>query len=178
MRLVKMLFAFFLLLIIACNKDGNSSSSNSINYTLDDNTVTVCPDSITFGQIIGGPTCKLSMNRQNRYLGVLPSSITISLDSNCDFTSGSIPYSTSHFYCGISDNGNDNTYHPETDWIYPDGNALDPLNIPKGNLILQLTYRKGGHIKGTVTGNIYGGPVGNYRLAKLNCDFDVILTLR
>ncbi len=177
MRKLTLPFAFFLLFAIACNKDG-SSGTNSINYTLDNNSVMVCPDSANVGQMIGGPTCKLYMSRQNRYLNGMPSSITIALDTNCDFTSGSIPYTTSKFFCGITDNGNDKYYHPESDWTYPDGNALDPLNIPKGNLTLQLTYRKGGHIRGTVDGNIYGYQSGNYRLAPLHCDFDVWLTVR
>lgn len=178
MKRLTTFLAICLMLGIACNKNGNSDSPNTINYTLDNNSVTVCPDSVNVGQMIGGPTCKLFMNRQNRYLGVLPSSIFIYLDSNCDFTSGPVPYTTSNFSCGILDHGNDNRYHPESSWGYPDGDPLDPLNIPKGHLTLHLTYRWRGHIKGTVTGSIYGGPIGNLRLAKLNCDFDVIVTVR
>jgi hypothetical protein len=178
MRRVIVLFAFFLLLATACNKNGNSSSSNTINYSLDDSIVTVCQDTVNGGQMIGGPTCSFYTNRQNRNIGVSPSVITIFLDHNCDFTSGPIPYTTSNFTCAIKDNGNDNTLHPETNWIYPDGQPLDPLNVPKGHLTLQLTYRKGGRIKGTVIGNIYGGPDGNPRLAKLNCDFDVVVAVQ
>ena len=177
MRNLTAFFAIFMLLAIACNKNGGVST-NTIKYSLDSSSVTICPDSANVGQMIGGPSCRLNVNRQNRYLNGLPSTISISLDSNCDFTSGSIPYSTSNFRCVISDNGNDAHYHPETDWVYPDGDPFDPLNVPKGNLTLLLTYRNGGHLKGTVTGTIYGGPVGYLRLAKLTCDFDVVVTVR
>jgi hypothetical protein len=62
--------------------------------------------------------------------------------------------------------------------VYPDGNVADSMNLPKGHLTLQITYRNGGHIKGTITGGIYSTQQGFERVAKLNCDFDVVVPVR
>ena len=176
MNKAKVFLAIFILISGACKKS-NNSGSNSINYSIDglnDNSITNCSyPAIRFDyDSIGGPNCALYVWRQARDLDGNPSNIMISLDSNCDLTRGSLPYSTSNFSCMIMDDGIPLTVHQISYWEYP-----DRMTPPKGHLTLQITYRNGGRIKGTITGDIYSA-LPFERVAKLDCDFDVVVPVR
>lgn len=140
MNKAKVFLAIFILIASACKKS-NSSSTDSINYSIDglnDNSITNCSYSaIRFNtDSIGGSNCGLYVWRESRDLNGNPSNIMISVDSNCDLTSGSIPYSTSNFSCVIMNNPISGQISRE--WVYP-----DRMTPEMGHLTLQIIYRDG-----------------------------------
>ena len=84
---------------------------------------------------------------------------------------GPLPYSTRKFRISIGDNNDQITVPQMATYGYDYMKLLDSAN--KGNLVLTITYRKSGRIRGTVTGDINRDDIHTAPSKKLDCNFDL-----
>ena len=186
----QIIFAFFIFLtltVISCSK--NENSPDTLHYSLDGGPVRTLLQRAV-GEEALGPYCDLIVGRMGHYMFGQTADLVISVDSDCNLTSGPLPYTTSKFTVAIDDN-NDKMMSPQiTSYDYHSGLSNDSLarlgsiqiypydstvNHYGGKLILELTYRKNGRIKGTIKGDICSEDEHDLVPRKLDCDFDIVI---
>ncbi len=177
-------FTFLVLSTISCKKEGDSP--DSFNYSLNGGPARNCP-----GKSIGvealGPNCRTTFGRSGHVMFNEVAQIEFLSDSDCNLVSGPLPYSTSKFQFVVIDN-NDIAMpgHQLSYYAYNSGRSyqstLDPAppydslaNTYGGNLVLQITYRNNGRIKGSIKGDICSTDVHDLASQKINCDFDLLI---
>ena len=100
----QIIFAFFIFLtltVISCSK--NENSPDTLHYSLDGGPVRTMMQRGVGAEALG-PYCDLIVGRMGHYMFGQTADFVISVDSDCNFTSGPLPYSTSKFTVAIDDN--------------------------------------------------------------------------